>query len=98
MTPPCLKHQKGFLLLLRFKKKKINIKNKALHVQAPTFLSISACFNIPLPLPTSASSAPAFLLLASVQGLLASDSHTLQALALLRRLLLLLLLSHVSRV
>lgn len=37
----------------------INIKNKALHDQAPTYLSISACSNIPLPMPTSAFSAPA---------------------------------------
>ena len=62
MTPPCLKHQKDFLLLLRLKKKKqnmITVKNKALHDQAPTYLSISACFNIPLPMPTSAFSAPA---------------------------------------
>ena len=40
----------------------INIENKALHDQAPISLSISACFNTPLPMPTSASSAPALLL------------------------------------
>lgn len=57
------KTPKRLSIVVKIKKKKkthmINIKNKALHDQATTYLSISACFNIPLPMPTSAFSAPA---------------------------------------